>query len=162
MLKSMLSPLKEIFFTKESVSNFSNKFLKNLALMHLRQFFLISMSCVIDPALHLFVTTCWQLSWISLGPCEAPSLHLFPMVLISRSHCLQSTGLFWKSNKRISWKRNFWWNYLHFAMGDVERPVAEQLTLSRDVKRACELLEKLQKSKYCELKSVNQKQQWRD
>ena len=37
-------------------------------------------------------------------------------------------------------------------MGDVERPVAEQLTLSRDVKRACELLEKLQKSKYCESK----------
>ena len=38
-------------------------------------------------------------------------------------------------------------------MGDVERPVAEQLTLSRDVKRACELLEKLQKSKYCELET---------
>ena len=39
-------------------------------------------------------------------------------------------------------------------MGDVERPVAEQLTLSRDVKRACELLEKLQKSKYCELNTT--------
>jgi hypothetical protein len=33
-------------------------------------------------------------------------------------------------------------------MGDVDLAVGEQLTLSRDVKRACELLEKLQKSKY--------------
>ena len=30
------------------------------------------MSCVIDPALHLFVTTSWQLPWICRGPCEAP------------------------------------------------------------------------------------------
>ena len=31
------------------------------------------------------------------------------------------------------------------SMSDME----ESLTLSRDIKRACELLEKLQKSKYC-------------
>ena len=35
---------------------------------------------------------------------------------------------------------------------DVERSLAEMdgnLTLSRDIRRACQLLEKLQKSKYC-------------
>ena len=37
-------------------------------------------------------------------------------------------------------------------MVDVDRTVAEMeggLTLSRDIRRACQLLEKLQKSKYC-------------
>ena len=37
-------------------------------------------------------------------------------------------------------------------MVDVDRTVAELdggLTLSRDIRRACQLLEKLQKSKYC-------------
>ncbi len=31
---------------------------------------------------------------------------------------------------------------------------SDSLTLSRDIKRACELLEKLQKSKYCEFIKV--------
>jgi hypothetical protein len=35
--------------------------------------------------------------------------------------------------------------YFQIFMNEME----ESLTLSRDIKRACELLEKLQKSKYC-------------
>ena len=47
-------------------------------------------------------------------------------------------------------------------MVDVDRTVAEMeggLTLSRDIRRACQLLEKLQKSKYCgEVRITNVKQ----
>ena len=47
-------------------------------------------------------------------------------------------------------------------MVDVDRSVAEMeggLTLSRDIRRACQLLEKLQKSKYCgEVRIINVKQ----
>ena len=46
-------------------------------------------------------------------------------------------------------------------MVDVDRTVAEMeggLTLSRDIRRACQLLEKLQKSKYCgEVRIINEK-----
>lgn len=46
-------------------------------------------------------------------------------------------------------------------MVDVDRTVAEMeggLTLSRDIRRACQLLEKLQKSKYCgEVRNIKMK-----
>ena len=45
-------------------------------------------------------------------------------------------------------------------MVDVDRTVAEMeggLTLSRDIRRACQLLEKLQKSKYCGEVTIGEK-----
>ena len=53
---------------------------------------------------------------------------------------------------RISYSRKRSGSGDRVIMVDVDRTVAELdggLTLSRDIRRACQLLEKLQKSKYC-------------